>query len=48
MVMKKEMKDRSIQVDYDSYVSLNATVKLFDSEGNFQFHNDLLAAKKIF
>lgn len=36
----------NIIVDKDSYISLNATIKLFDENGNFQFENDLLAVEK--
>ncbi|MDE5949795.1 MAG: hypothetical protein K2G54_02880, partial [Malacoplasma sp.] len=36
----------NIIVDKDSYISLNATIKLFDENGNFQFENDLLAVDK--
>lgn len=35
--------ENNIVIDKNSYVSLNATVKLFDEKGNFQFENDLLA-----
>lgn len=35
----------NIITDQNSYISLNATVKLFDAQGNFQFENDLLAVQ---
>ncbi|MCF0217563.1 MAG: class 1b ribonucleoside-diphosphate reductase subunit alpha [Malacoplasma sp.] len=44
--MNDNKNKNNIIVDKDSYISLNATTKLFDENGNFQFQNDLLAVDK--
>lgn len=43
MENKKELVKDNIVIDQDSYMSWNATIKLFDEHGNFQFENDLKA-----